>query len=312
MTEETKQEGAVVKSLHFVLIPVTGVGLYQGFRGQDWYEYRLKIFKEFTLKSLQQQTAKAFILWLTLRPEEEFNPATQELREYLQKIDMPYVMTFEGLMYFDDKFAAEGIANGFKNVARMARRAILSRDIKGFFKGMRELLINKNKTLRARLGRALSYLKASFSDVDYVYVTRIDSDDIFHKDAIKEVQACKPFAGALSFRIGYVYNKDTKELGYWRPGTNPPFYTIIFDKDTFFDVDKYLEYYSGASFMHVPFHSHEDVIETWRTYGLSEGKYCVLVHNYGHQISTVWNHPFRQGEIVANKEKILKEFGIEA
>ena len=88
-----------MKAQHIVMIPFTGVGLYGGYRGDDWFRERVEIFKKYTLKSLQQQTDKKFLLWLTFRREEYFNSITHELADFLEKDKSIYfVMSFKGLM----------------------------------------------------------------------------------------------------------------------------------------------------------------------------------------------------------------------
>ena len=90
--------------VHLIYIPFTGVGLYGGFRGQEWYKDRIEIFKQYTLKSLLNQTERNFVIWLSFRPQEETNPLTAELLNYLKSLDIQYVATFNGLMYIDDKY----------------------------------------------------------------------------------------------------------------------------------------------------------------------------------------------------------------
>lgn len=55
------------KIIHLVYIPFTGVGIFGGFRGQEWFAKRIEIFKQYTLKSLLNQTNKNFDCWISFR-----------------------------------------------------------------------------------------------------------------------------------------------------------------------------------------------------------------------------------------------------
>lgn len=292
-----------IYSLHLVYIPVTGVGLYQGFRGRDWYEYRIEIFKNYTLNSLAQQTTKDWVLWLSFRPEELKDPLTGGLARYLDERGFDYVMTFDGLMYHDDKFS-RGTTYRLYNFGRIVRDCYRKRRLNGLWQGMKELFRDKNKTLPRRLAKSLATMKANLPKANVIYVTRIDSDDMFHKDALALIQNQPPFDGVYSFQNGYVFNRATQELAYWQPKKHPPFHTIVWQSDNFYDHKKHLAYYGD-------FKSHEDVPKVWENKRLKEGMYCVLVHNQGKQISTIWNHPFKGKEITENKKEILANFGID-
>src|SRR3990167_2185837 len=153
--------------------------------------------------------------------------------------------------------------------------------------------------------KTLGHLKQNLDaeGFNWVYVTRIDSDDVFHKEAIEEIQQFQPFPGALTFRNGHVYNSNTGQLAEWKPKTNPPFHTIIFPKEDFFQADRYIQYYKV-------FRSHEDIPTVFNSQNLKDGRYCVLIHQK--HISTIWDHPWKTNEIfdVNKKEEILKNYGI--
>ena len=296
--------------IHFCYIPFVGVGI-RPFRGDTWYRARVEIFKKYTLNSLLNQSNRGFILWLSFTPEVRDNPITLELEKYLREKKITAFMTFDGLMYHDDKFDS-GFKEKMMNLGRIVRMAyqddnpqavrtlpqfakmILTNRFPirfGWCKALKELFSNKNKTLRQRLGVSLSHLKNNLSvnDFDWVYISRIDSDDMFHQDFVKEVQSFPPFPGALTCRNGYVYNSNTGQLAEWNPSTNPPFHTIIFQKENFFEPARYIQYFRG-------FRSHEDVPTVFNSQNLKDRKYCVLIHDQ--HISTNWAHPFRGREIL--------------
>ena len=275
---------------HLIYIPFTGVGLNGGYGGDDWFKRRIEVFKEFTLPSLLRQTSKQFIVWVSFRPQERENPLTIDLEAYLKTKGINFVMTFDGLMYFDDKFSQKP-KDMAMNFARLLRQCWRNGNCKGLLNSSIEIFKGKNKTLKSRLSRSLAKIQRIFFGVDMMYVTRIDSDDMFHKEAIEEIQAETREPGtALVYTKGYVYNAETREYAEWNPKTNPPFHTIIFNERDFFDPWLYLKTMKG-------YRSHEDVPKAFKVKVLSDGKYCVVVHGKGNHISTVWNHPFK-GEIV--------------
>ncbi len=282
---------------HLVYIPATGVGLFRGFRGQEWFAKRIEIFKQYTLKSLLNQTNKNFVTWISFRPQERNSPLVRELETYLEALNFPSIFTFDGLMYVDDRFFPK-----FKD-----RIPFLKKVIRGLWRAKKfnlyaiyDVLRDKNTSLEKRIKSSLNVLRPIFRRTDFVYVTRIDSDDMFHKDAIKLIQKVKPQYKAITIRKGYVYNRITRELSEWNPTTNPPFHTIIFPYDVFFNAEKYLEYMGG-------YRTHEDVVKLYDYKSLRGRLYCVLTHSFN--ISTNFSHRFR-GPETKQKKKILKDFGI--
>lgn len=294
------------RKLHLVYIPVTGVGIFSGFRGLDWFKYRLEIFKNYTLKSLVNQDSNHWILWLSFRPEEAGHPYLDELSEFIKQKGIKCIMTFDGLMYWDDKFAKE-LFPRLKNLARIIRKGCRERDFSNLLTGAKEIFKNKNRSLPQRLRKSLAHLADRLgTDWDWVYMTRIDSDDMFHCEYLNKVISCQPFLGALTLHTGYVFDAKTKSLGEWVPKTNPPFYTVIFPRGAFFDPVLHLRYYDG-------YRSHEDIPLIFDTRILPDFNYLVLTHSIQNQISTTPNHPFRreiQDLTAGEKEEILKDFGI--
>jgi len=166
-------------------------------------------------------------------------------------------------------------------------------------------LKDKNGDLPDRLGRSLAVLFQAFQGADYILLTRLDSDDMLHENAIKEIQAktlkkLRPRC-AILMRNGFVYDKNSDQLAYWEPKTNPPFHTIVFPGGTFFDAWRHLRYYGS-------FKTHEDIVRVLPNKELGDGQYCVLTE-HGHHISTTWKHPFNK-PFKGDKKKTLKEFGL--
>lgn len=251
---------------HLIYIPFTGVGKKQ-YMGDEWFADRIEIFKNYTLKSLLNQTNKGFALWLSFREEEKESQFVSDLEVYLTQRSVAYICTFNGLIYHDDKNE------------------------------------ERNKTLEYRLKLSLSEFRRDYGD--WIYLTRIDSDDMFHKDVAQLIQDQEPFEGALTLQLGNLYNKDTGEVAEWNPLTNPPFHTLMFKRETFFDPDKHLALYEG-------FKSHEDIARLkhkvlWRGDNRQDRLYCVLTHNPAMHISTTWEHPFKGKPL---SKEVLKDFGV--
>jgi hypothetical protein len=190
---------------HIIYIPFTGLGKFDGFRGQDWYKYRLQIFKKFTLQSLKEQKSP-FILWISFRPQEKNNPITKEIETAVQESGIKYVFTFDGLMYHDDR----------------------NQEV--------------NKTILDRLKKSLKLVsKVINKKNEFTYITVASSDDMWANDLTKIIQSKKyVYGGALFHRKGYVYNSETKELADWYNPESIGFYTIYYTTENFLDAEKHL------------------------------------------------------------------------
>lgn len=257
---------------HLIFTPFTGLGLFNGYRGDEWLKYRIQVFKNCTLKSVLNQEDKDFIHWLTFRPEEKNNPIVMELEEYLKQFkDYKFIITYHGIVLWDDKYPKE-VAD-----------ARLLKSIEGSVKDLEPLIKNR----------------------PYVYESILASDDMYHKSTTKDV-AEEPFIehGCLLHEEGYMFDYVSKSLAEYKPGTNPPVYTIMFPTDIYLDPKKHFDYMG-------PFESHEFVPTTFTTKQLPNFRYISTVHDQN--ISTVWQHPFRGKQIYYENDKkaILKDYGIE-
>ena len=78
-------------------IPFTGLGKFNGYRGNDWFKRRIELFHQYTLKSLLKQTEQDFLIWCSFRPEEKDNPLIKTI-----KIPHKHIFTFGGIPIWDD------------------------------------------------------------------------------------------------------------------------------------------------------------------------------------------------------------------
>ena len=108
-------------------IPFTGLGLFDGYRGDDWFKYRIELFHKYTLKSLLNQTDKNFIIWLQFRKEEKNNPLIKTI-----KISHKHIMTFGGITIWDDKKEneEEGLLNRLKDTLPKLKEIVGKEDVK--------------------------------------------------------------------------------------------------------------------------------------------------------------------------------------
>ena len=261
--------------------PFTGLGLYDGYRGDRWLKNRIKIFKQFVLPALLSQTNKNFTLWVSWRYQERTNLIVREFREFLAKIkDFKTVHTFDGVCFYDDKY--------------------------------------ENSEARSRLAlsihRSLGDLIDEIGDADTILMTIQPSDDCYDKFHVASVQNFfdehSEFQ-AVGYTNGYICNYRTLELSEYNPTTNPPFYTIKFPREEFCEPLKHMAYTalkrdSGKYKAGTPCPSHEFIADCLNYATFEERGFLVGCH--GENISTYYDHPFK-GSLVDNL--ILNDFGLE-
>ena len=264
--------------VHLLHIPWTGLGLYNGFRGNRWLKNRIKVFKQFVVPSLINQTSKNFMLWCAWRPEEKNNKHVKELMRWLDDIKyFKVVHTFHGICFWDDKYKDE----------------------------------EARKRLFNALHGSLAELINHIGECDYVYMTIQPSDDLYSKYMVQNVQAMFENSDleGIGFKAGYICNYQTKEVCEYNPTTNPPFYTIKFPRDTFLDPLKHFNYTAikqdmGKYKAGTPIPSHEYVGGAIKYSQFDVRGFMVGTH--GENISTVFNHPFKGAAV----DNVLEEFGI--
>lgn len=271
------------RTKHLMYCPFTGLGLYNGFRGNRWLKNRIKIFKQFVIPSLQAQTEKNFTLWISWRPEERFNTHVKELMRWLSRwSNLNVIHTFSGVCFYDDKYPPKQA---------------------------------QERLLTAIHGAMSELIDATEGEKGYEYVlmTIQPSDDCYHKNAVKGIQAVfrETKLQAFGYEKGYIMNYQTKELAEWNPKTNPPFYTIKFPRPTFINPLEHARYTSlkkdvGPHKAGTPLPSHEYVKDCLRYGTVPERGFLVGTH--GENISTIFNHPYRGNSVELS---ISKDFGLD-
>lgn len=247
-----------MKSKVIVSVPFSGLGLYGGFRGNRWLRNRIKVFEQFVIPSLLNQTDRDFWLWVAWRREEKTNPQVQALYARLQALpNFNVVFTYSGVPFWDDKYEDE-----------VAQQRLFN-----------------------TLHEALPDLMEPMSDCDEVLWLLQPSDDLYERFTIESVK--KGFAEqkevqALSFTKGYLCNYNTLEVLEYNPKTNPPFFAIRFPRKTFFDPGAHINY-TG------PYKSHEYIGNKLKLgYFMGRG---FMVGTHGENISTHFNHPYGGAQV---------------
>lgn len=258
--------------VHFMYVPFTGLGIRGGYRGDKWLKNRIRVFKQFVLPSLTNQTSQQFILWISWRPEDKCNPIVKDFYKTLDSIrGMRVVFTYGGLCFWDDKYPDDRLLD--------------------------------------RLKATLPKLKSYVQTVDEVFMTIQPSDDLYIDTAVSQIRAKfsspkfkRQGTNAVGWRKGYIMNYADKMIATYNPKTIPPFFTIRFPTPVFVDPQQHYDY-TG------PYKSHEFVVEHMKWADIKGRGFIVGTH--GENISTVWDHPY-QGALLSPErtERTLLRFGI--
>lgn len=195
-------------------MPLLGLGLYGGHRGRRWLRNRIKIFKQFVLPSLEAQSNKNFILWVSVRHEDVHDPLIREFREFLENATpIKSVFTYTGVCFWDDKYP-DDVARG--------------RLVHAIHGGM-------------------GYLINAMGDAETVLMTIQPSDDCYYSGMVEETQRefeADPTLQVFGYKCGWVMDYVNLKLAEWNPNSYPPFVTIKFPREIFTDPFKHLEYTS--------------------------------------------------------------------
>lgn len=194
---------------HFLTVPFTGLGLFDGYRGDTWMMNRIAIFKRFVLPSILNQTNKDFWLWLQFRPQEQDNQIVQDFIESLSSIrGIRVIVTYHGITMWDDKYDDD-----------IAKQRLM-RSLEGSLPELEPLIKGR-----------------------YVLDTIQPSDDVYMTDAVDTIQkVAKKNNGAFGWRKGYIMKYDNLEVAEYNPKTIPPFFTIKYPTKTFLSPQKHFDF----------------------------------------------------------------------
>ena len=135
----------------------------------------------------------------------------------------------------------------------------------------------------ATFDRGRQLLADIFASHESLFITRIDSDDMYGPDAIATIRARHGDGRASQFHGGYVYQATSGRVSrvIW---TSPPFYTLRFGRGeiaTAGDIAAMVRLPSGR-------HGHNIVRGLFRPTRLPDARFCVVRHT--HNNSTVRGH----------------------
>ena len=250
---------------------MTGLGLYGGHRGNRWLKNRIRIFKQFVLPSLLNQTSKNFVLWASFRYEDRDCPIIKKFKEDLDSIgDFKTVFTFNGVCFWDDKYSDE-----------VAYTRLID-------------------SVHGSMGDLINVM----GEAETILMTIQPSDDCYIGTMVEDVQRIfhETDYQVVAYQKGYVMDYVDRKLAEWNPGTNPPFFTIKFPRKTFVDPYQHVQY-TG------PYKSHEYVGDELNLLPIYDRGYLVGTH--GENISTIFKHPFTGGHFHGDvKDLILERFGL--
>jgi len=107
-------------------------------------------------------------------------------------------------------------------------------------------------------------------DYDWVYYTRLDTDDVHGIHTIERIREKKPdYKKAVILRYGFDYHTIERKVGRWL-FVESPTSTIIFPSEIFVDAIKAAEYGSTP---------HRKIRERFPNFEFVSGyNYCVLIH----------------------------------
>ena len=116
-----------MKEITIISIPFTGLGMFDGYRGDEWFKRRIDLFHKYTLQSLLKQTDQNFLIWLQFRPEEKDNPLIKTI-----KIPHEHIMTFGGICIWDDRKQEEekGLLTRLKNSIPELKEKVGDKNVK--------------------------------------------------------------------------------------------------------------------------------------------------------------------------------------
>ncbi|CEO25318.1 hypothetical protein NE452_06495 [Paeniclostridium sordellii] len=142
-------------------------------------------------------------------------------------------------------------------------------------------------------------IKNLISDYEYLYMVRLDSDDMYHPSFVQQlIDFDDNSVQCIINQEGYVYDINEDKLGLWY-ALSPPFYTHIYK------VDEYLKGYR-----HKLEGGHLGAINLNHKI-LQKGNFMVIIHG-GNTSTTFSNHNCTKSVIddKSLKKQILNEFNI--
>jgi len=147
-------------------------------------------------------------------------------------------------------------------------------------------------------------IRTEIGEAKYIYETRIDSDDLYHKEVVEEIQKHEfSWRRALIYQSGYCYDCINKKMRHHFMSC-PPFLTIMYPYEIYLNFDKAVEYRNSPG-------GHDTIIRNMNPVILSDDRYIVLFHDQNNRsrYTERTEHKFRTIPETEH-ENILKDFNI--
>jgi len=153
-------------------------------------------------------------------------------------------------------------------------------------------------------GELENKIRTEIGEAKYVYATRIDSDDLFYKDVVEEIQKYDfSWRRALIYQSGYCYDCVNKKMRHHFMHC-PPFSTIMYPYELYIDFDKSIEYKNSPG-------GHDAIIRKMDPVILSPNKYIILFHKQNNRSRYIEkNEPQFRSIPKDMHEEILKNFNV--
>lgn len=140
-------------------------------------------------------------------------------------------------------------------------------------------------------------IRENLRGYQYLYLVRLDCDDVYHKTFINQLHEYKPKKDTrvLINQKGYVYDYINNRIGNWYY-VSPPFYTLIYKVGNYLAGERIPILRGHCTVIKNP---HEIINKT---------NYCVIVHEKN-LVNKFDNH--RRGRIITDTQEIkaiLKDF----
>lgn len=170
---------------------------------------------------------------------------------------------------------------------------------------------DERKDIMQRWLEPAEAIRDAFHDAcDYVVVTRIDSDDLYARDALACVHAEPPSDGLVTgFLDGYIFDISGRRLAPYVGRDRPmPFYSMTYSREALTSADAWHSY--RARWGHDVYHHQVNRCPNWRA--LPDGRFCMTSN--GTNTNTTWDSASgRREEIVdpGERARVLAQFGLE-
>jgi len=155
-----------------------------------------------------------------------------------------------------------------------------------------------------------NFMHTFHDKVDFLTMIRVDSDDMIHRDFIKEIKILDPERQKVAYCVdGFAYSTDGRLASYHCPATPPPFYAITFPNWALENQEKYDKYRLNNKLNKY----HHQIHQARASIRLPDGLYCYVLHQENTTSSWGNKNTYKHvGKFVRDdqiKRGILEEFG---